>query len=943
MKRFFCILASVTLLLQMVVINSAPVLAEGKSDVAANPSIDVSSSENAGSQGISYDEYRAKYEKAKHPKTIINGDVKENINISEKKSGSVSVNVEAAGWYQMALTYEAVTNMGSDIQLSMYIDGKLPFNEAEGFNLSRLWKEELPEGADKNDDTIRPIQEQITGTQTVKLTVSSVYSNDNAEFYFEKGTHKIKFESQKGSIILKGLKLCSSEEQPTYKEYLKEYENKGKSIENIDTEPIYIQAEEATVKSHSAVKSVADYSSPITQPYDVSRDLLNTFGGETWAGNGQWSEWKFTVEKSGFYQVRFRFKQNFKSGIYVVRRLFLDGKVPFEEANRITFPYNLDWGVCNLGNDEPLYIYLEPGEHTLRLEVTYGNLADVFAEVQDCLDSMNTLYRNVMMITGANPDKQRDYEIANALPDTEMICDDLSRCLFEAVEKIVNETGSKGSETAALEKMAIQLEEFAEDVETLPQRLSAFNSNISSIASWLITAKKQPLLLDYIQIAPQNEKMPQANSKWYKSFWNELLRFGVSFVEDYDSISSGNDVDKEPITIWLGIGRDQALVINQLLRNSFTAETGIPVNLRLITMESLMPAVASNVGPDVAMFQDQTTVINYSLRNAVYDLNQWDDIDEVKARFHPEALKCYVLDGAQYGLPESTSCYVMYYRKDIMSELGLQVPKTWDELYKVMTVLERNNLEFGIPSSFTTATTTTVSPVFLSMLYQNGGSVYDNKNKFSILNNEMGVKSFQQFCELHTKYGVALKIDLLTRFRTGQAPIVLNAFSFSNELSVSAPEISGLWDIALIPGMVKNGKIDRSTQVINTGTIMFKNARNKKNAWEFLKWWTRADTQVSYAESIESSLGQSGRWSSANIEALSNSAWSAKELKVIQAQLELAKALPEVAGGYYTGRSINNAIRTVVSDSEEPKETLYEYVTDINTEIEQKREELGLD
>lgn len=942
MKKISCILASAFLLLQVVLIGDITIKAEDAYGETETLTVN-DFSQVIDSQIDSYEEYRTKYGSAEYPDTIVNAEISETITISEEQSATIPLDVKITGWYQISVTYEAITDMGSDIQISMYLDGKLPFNEAEGFMLSRLWKEEIPEGMNENDDSLRPVQVQVEGTQTVNLSVSSVYSNDNAYFYYTEGSHEIKFESQKGTIILKSLKLCQPKKAPSYEEYINEYKTKGIAIQKIDATPIYIQGEAATVKSHSAVKSVADYSSCITQPYDVKRDILNTFGGETWASNGQWSEWQFNVDKSGFYQIRFRYKQNFKSGIYVVRRLYLDGNIPFDEANRITFPYNLDWSVCCLGDDKPLYIYLEPGQHTIRLEVTYGNLASVFGDVQDCLDTMNTLYRNVMMITGANPDKQRDYEIGNVLPNTKETCADLSKQLYSAVDIIVKETGSKGSETAALEKMAIQLKEFSEDVETIPQRLSAFNSNISSIASWLITAKKQPVLLDYIQIAPKDAEMPQATPKWYKSLWNEILRFCVSFVEDYDSISSSIDNDKEPITIWLGVGRDQALVINQLLRNGFTAETGIPVNLRLITMESLMPAVASNVGPDVAMFQDQTTVINYSLRNAVYDLNEWDDIDEIKSRFYPEALKCYALDDAQYGLPESTSCYVMYYRKDIFQELGLQVPNTWEELYKVMTVLERNNLEFGIPSSFTTATTTTVSPVFLSMLYQNGGSVYDDENKFSVLNNEMGVKSFQQFCELHTKYGVALKIDLLTRFRTGQAPIVLNAFSFSNELSVSAPEISGLWDIALIPGTLRSGKIDRSTQVTNSGAIMFKNARNKQSAWEFLKWWTRADTQVNYAESIESSLGQSGRWSSANIEALSNSAWSAKELAVIEEQLKLAKALPEVAGGYYTGRSINNAIRTVVSDSEEPKETLYEYVTDINKEIEQKREELGLD
>lgn len=935
MKRISCVILSLLLSVHLGLFSELTAKAENwdkKEDTIAGSSFSVAQ------KSISYSEYREKYKYAKYPKENIIIDTVD-LSVKEKTPASIELSVENAGWYQIALTYEADISKGNDIQISLLIDNEIPFKEADGILLSRLWKEKVLE----NNENNIPMQEQVEGKQTAMISAGGVFSNEDSYFYFTEGKHKLSFESQRGAIRIISVTLCQPKVIPTYDEYLNSLKNQGKNPENIDIQVQYLEGENAYLKSHASVKSVADYSSCITQPYDIRKDLLNTFGGDKWARDGQWAEWQFETKKAGYYKLYFRYKQNYKSGTYVVRRLILDGEVPFKEADCIEFNYDLDWCVSALGGDKPLYIYLKPGKHSLRLEVTYGNLDILLSEVQSCLDEMNELYRNVMMITGASPDTQRDYDIEIALPDTPKQCESLSKRLYSVIDKLVQNTGSKGSETAMLEKMAIQLLEFSKDVETIPQRLSAYNSNISSLASWLITTKQQPLLLDYIQVAPINSMTPIANAKWYQSIWNEIKRFFVSFTEDYDNIST-LDSDDEPVTIWLGIGRDQALVLNQLIRNGFTVEKGIPVKLRLIGMESLMPAVASNVGPDVAMYQDQATVINYALRNAIYDLNEWEDIDDIKQRFYDESLHCYELGDSLYGLPENASCYVMYYRRDIFAQLGINPPKTWDELYKVITVLEKNNLEFGIPSSFTTTTTTMVSPVFISMLYQNGGQVYDKARKNCILDNAVGIEAFNDFCELHTKYGVSLKIDLLTRFRTGQAPLVLNAFTFTNELAVSAPEISGLWDMVVLPGTERSdGTIDRSTLMTSSGTVMFKNARNKENAWEFLKWWTRADTQADYAEAIEASLGQSGRWNSANKEALSNSAYSAKELDVIKTQLSQAKALPEAAGGYYTGRSINNAIRTVVTSFEEPKETLYEYVTDINKELSQKRKELGLD
>ena len=124
---------------------------------------------------------------------------------------------------------------------------------------------------------------------------------------------------------------------------------------------------------------------------------------------------------------------------------------------------------------------------------------------------------------------------------------------------------------------------------------------------------------------------------------------------------------------------------------------------------------------------------------------------------------------------------------------------------------------------------------------------------------------------------------------------------------------------------------------------MFSNARNKKNTWELIKWWTGDDAQTEYARQIESALTRASRWTSANKVAMENIAWSREEMAVIKDQLNHAVALPEVAGGYYTGRSVNNALRSVVNSNLPVKETLYEFVKDINEELALNRKELGLE
>ena len=68
----------------------------------------------------------------------------------------------------------------------------------------------------------------------------------------------------------------------------------------------------------------------------------------------------------------------------------------------------------------------------------------------------------------------------------------------------------------------------------------------------------------------------------------------------------------------------------------------------------------------------------------------------------------------------------------------------------------------------------------------------------------------------------------------------------------------------------------------------------------------------------------------------------ARLYKTIEAQRAWAQGVPEVPGGYFTSRHIDNAFRRVTYYWEDPKDTLTDYVYTINQEITGKRKEFGL-
>ena len=218
----------------------------------------------------------------------------------------------------------------------------------------------------------------------------------------------------------------------------------------------------------------------------------------------------------------------------------------------------------------------------------------------------------------------------------------------------------------------------------------------------------------------------------------------------------------------------------------------------------------------------------------------------------------------------------------------------------------------------------------------------------SALNSEEAVDAFRLWTNLYELYKLPLQYDAANRFRIGEMPILIDNYGLYNTLSVFAPEIKGRWEFTLVPGTRReDGTIDRtvpaSTELGGAGCIILSHTEDKQAAWEFLKWWTSTETQVRYGKELESLMGPAARYATANVEALRSLPWTVEELRKLDEQWQYVKGVPEVPGGYMTGRHLDNAFRKVVYQKREARKTLLDYVRVMNEELEIKRQEFGLE
>lgn len=864
-----------------------------------------------------------------------------------KEEGEVTweVSVPEQGWYQILIDYYPVSGKNGTIEREIAINGEIPFDGAKYLEFTRRWENAEEVQKDARDNEIKPKQQEVPIWMKSYVQDSTGYYTEPFRFYFQKGINTITLTSVKEPAAIGQITLTKTKEIPTYEQYIQNWNSSGAKRAEIN-DPIKIQGEDAVLKSHSTLYPSSDRSSPATEPYHASKMRMNIIGGTNWQNNGQWITWNVEVPEDGLYEIALKYRQNIKSGVTVVRSLKIDGETPFSEVSELKFYYANDWEIKCFGEEEPYLFYLTKGTHELTLEITLGSeLAQILRQTDEIVADLNGAYRQMLMVIGSSPDSLRDYQLELKTPQA-------LKVLAEQYEKIqvLNAQvesytkGSKGMDSAAFDKLINQLKIMTEDASKVAKQWAAFKDNIASLASWSLGMKEQPLEIDYLLIQSPGEKLPKATAGFFQKVWHAVRAFFASFYEDYDSI--GDVYGEEAVEVWVlasgtavtsatGSGRDQAQVIKELVDNYFIPESNVPVNVKLVNSSVLLSATLSGRGPDVALNVAGSEPVNYALRHAVADLTQFSDFEEVRSYFHDEALIPFTLEGGVYALPQTMSFHVLFYRADILNELGIPIPRTWDEFYDALAVIQKNNMNIGITPDYTT---------YAMFLYQYGGSYYTEDGKRSGLSSENAILAFKQWSSNYANYKLPVTFDFANRFRTGEMPLAIADYTNYNYLSVFAPEIRGLWGFTTVPGYEReDGTIDRSVSAWETASVILDTSTRKKEAWKFLKWWMSEETQTNYGNEIENILGVGGRVATANVAALNKLPWAVKDYRQLTAQLDWIKAIPEVPGGYFTSRHITNAFYTVYNGKEDPRETLEDYVKTIDNEIENKRKEFGLD
>ncbi len=804
-----------------------------------------------------------------------------------------------------------------------------------------------------------------------KGEVVASYTSDSFGFVIkpdENGEIKLTLKGVNEPAAFSSIDLLPYESTPSYEDYRKDTEalvgnGEGQSV-------IKLEAEHTTATSSNVIYPLEDRASALTSPSDTTRMMLNTIGTEKWSVPGQWVEYKFTVDTPGWYEIFARFKQSYLDGLYVSRSMEITTNMtkdefvkkfsnaagyyegaPFAEASELRYDYGTDWQVSPLsskGNDDPdsnYDIYFREGVvYTIRMEVTLGTMSDRVLKIKEILDALNNAYLSIIKLTGTTPDDYRNYGFDRVLPDTLNTMIQMAQELEKVSNYLHSSAGVASTYTGICDKLVVLLREMAYDPDEIAKNLDTFKSYVGSLGTLLTDAQTQPLQLDYLMIQPASVEAPEGPAGFFQSLWHEIKSFVMSFFRDYNNMGAmaENADANEVIDVWLPYGRDQANVVRNLTVNGFSQDTGVVVNLKLVNGGTLLPSILAGMGPDVYHGLDQGTVINYAIRGALLEVENMEGFEETLKNFNDAAIAVLGIADADndmhyYGLPETQGFSMMFVRLDILSDVGIEIPKTWEEIYIAQSKLQSNNMEIGL------------DPDYQIFLYQMGGNLWADEGMRINLDSEKGLSAFEKMCNLFTQYSFPYIYDESNRFRTGEMPIIIGNYTgVYNKLKVFATELEGTWAMVPVPGWThKNADgttyIDNSVISAVSAVVMITDCDNTSAAWEYMVWYTGAECQTSYATEMIAIMGDSAKHNTANRQALATMPWSYDEYIEISRQFENLASIENYPGAYYIGRYTNFAFLAAYNDNADPTTELLSYINTINTEITRKRDEFKLE
>lgn len=393
------------------------------------------------------------------------------------------------------------------------------------------------------------------------------------------------------------------------------------------------------------------------------------------------------------------------------------------------------------------------------------------------------------------------------------------------------------------------------------------------------------------------------------------------------------------ISVWLtGHSNEEMSIIREVTETTFTSKTGISVdytNLSWGDFENrFLMAAASGEAPDVggagALF-----IPELGLRGALVDLTTMPGFNEVYNRSYPAFYRSLQYKNVTFGVPYTATVSTAFQRDDILNDIGIKSISTWDELRQVLPKLQAKNSNFALQWFLTDTLYADVN----MFMWQRGADDYNDDLTKSGYDDPEAITAFTDYVELYTKYNIPKEMPHFQAFINGDLAMLIQYPNFYQNLTYSAPQLAGKWSMVQAPGYIIDGKLNNTTTGGGSALGIFNSSKNKNEAWEYIKWITDADTQITFSNRIMNQI-KGTMFLPSNRGAISSVSISKDAAATFESALNVCtSSVYGLVAPRNRRRYLQMAAQKVILQGIDPEKAIREAANEHNEEIRRKQVE----
>jgi ABC-type sugar transport system permease subunit/ABC-type glycerol-3-phosphate transport system substrate-binding protein len=379
----------------------------------------------------------------------------------------------------------------------------------------------------------------------------------------------------------------------------------------------------------------------------------------------------------------------------------------------------------------------------------------------------------------------------------------------------------------------------------------------------------------------------------------------------------GVSVDSESLEVW-AMGTE-GKKIGELAQEFEARHPGTKVVVQAIPWgaahEKLITAVAGETTPDVCQL-GSTWVSEFETMKVLLPLNSFLQKSSLKPdQFFEGSWKINSIGDELYGIPWYVDTRVLFYRKDLLSQIGFsEPPKTWDELVEVCQKLAVDLDKDGKKDRYGISLPIRDSGLLAMFIWQNGGQILSEDYTSSNIESPAVAEALEFYADFFKKEltprELAAGTDIYNAFDKGFLPMFISGPWMLRELHEQLPHLDGKWSVATLPK-----KKAFTSFVGGSSLVIFKSTKKAELAWKFIEFLSEPQIQVQWYQLTEDLPSVRASWQDPYFNKLDM-------VKVFGRQLDDARSFPSIPQWEEIAEVMNNGMERAIFQKESVQEVL---------------------